>query len=386
MGDEPNRTRLPNPEFWKTKRVLVTGHTGFKGSWLSLWLADLGAVVQGISLEPDTDPSLFQALGLDAMLASEICDIRDADALSERIEAFDPEIVLHLAAQPLVRASYNDPLATFATNVQGTANLLNALRSTQSTEAVVVVTTDKVYRNREWHRPYHEEDELGGHDPYSASKAAAELVADSFRKSFFSSENIGIATARAGNVIGGGDWALDRLLPDAMRVWNDGQDLHVRRPDATRPWQHVLEPICAYLVLAEYLHDDPQLAGAYNFGPQPDQDASVRKVIDLAAANWRACSQAPDTGSDDVEIVWAKTVAGPHEAMRLSLDPAKAARVLGVHPLWNVTQAVEKSVAWYRRFYQGASAIDLCRRDFTDFAEHVEAKSTGYQRMRKSDS
>lgn len=375
MVDRSGVTRLPNPGFWRGKRVLLTGHTGFKGSWLGLWLADLGAIVEGVSLEPDTDPSLFQALGADAKAASDICDIRNAGALADRVSAFDPEIVLHLAAQPLVRASYDDPLTTFATNVQGTANLLNALRGTQSTRTIVAVTTDKVYRNREWLRPYNEEDELGGHDPYSASKAAAELVVDSFRKSFLSARAIGVATARAGNVIGGGDWARDRLLPDAMRVWNDGQDLHVRRPDATRPWQHVLEPICAYLVLAEHLHDDPQLAGAYNFGPHPDADASVRKVIELAATSWSAHDRERNLGSGDVKIVWANAVSGPHEAMRLALDPAKAARLLGVRPLWTVAQAVEKSVAWYRSFYQGDSAIELCRRDIADFAR--QARETG---------
>lgn len=365
-------TRLPSAGFWKNKRVLLTGHTGFKGSWLELWLSDLGADVRGVGLEPATNPNLYRALRPAAAPENEFRDIRDPDDLAELVRAFDPEIVLHLAAQSLVRPSYADPLATFATNVQGTANLLDAVRRAPSAQAVVVVTTDKVYRNREQKRPYCEDDELGGHDPYSASKAATELVVDSYRRSFFNCSGPGIATVRAGNVIAGGDWARDRLLPDAMRAWNGGGSLQVRRPESTRPWQHVLEPICAYLVLAERLTDEPGISSAYNIGPVPDSAVSVRQVVELAAECWSACDREHTSGADAPDVLWGQSADGPHEAGYLSLDPTRSARVLGVHPVWTVAEAVQKTVSWYHSFSRGVPARDLCRRDISGFLQSAD--------------
>lgn len=361
--------RLPNAEFWKSKRVLLTGNTGFKGSWLELWLSDLGANVRGIGLRPDTDPNLHRALGRDLASSNEIRDVRDAEGLADLLRSFEPEIVLHLAAQSLVRPSYEAPVETFATNVQGTVNLLDAIRQTPSPQAVVLVTTDKVYRNQEHGRPFCEDDLLGGHDPYSASKAAAELVVDSFRRSFFCSAGIGIATARAGNVIGGGDWSRDRLFADAMRAWNSGHPLQGRKPDSTRPWQHVLEPICAYLVLAETLSDNPHISGAYNIGPGSDSEFSVRQIIDLAAENWTLCDQTNSCDARPPTVHWKQSESGPHEAVRLSLDPTKSAEILGVHPVWTVAEAVEKTISWYRSFFQGVPARDLCRQDIASFSE-----------------
>ncbi|MEM1049393.1 MAG: CDP-glucose 4,6-dehydratase [Pseudomonadota bacterium] len=363
---QSRRTRLPDRNFWSGRRVLLTGHTGFKGSWLAVWLHDLGARVTGLSLSPDTEPSLYRLAELDDRVASHIGDIRDPKCVADVVAAAEPEVVLHLAAQALVRRSYEDPLETFSTNVHGTGILLDALRPVESLTATVVVTSDKVYRNREWIHPYRETDELGGHDPYSASKAAAEHVADSFRLSFFGPANRGLATARAGNVIGGGDWAPERLIPDAVRAWQSGESLQVRRPGATRPWQHVLEPLCGYLVLAETIAADPALAGAFNLGPAPDTDTSVRSVIEMAS-RWWAGPDRPEAEAAPVD--WARSESGPHEANRLSLDPTKAARSLGVRPVWSVQTAVERSFAWYRKQAEGESALVLCRNDIAAFVE-----------------
>jgi CDP-glucose 4,6-dehydratase len=277
----------PDPHFWRGKRVLLTGHTGFKGAWLALWLQRLGAQVTGVALPPATEPNLFTLARVEQGVETHFCDIRSAQALALRVRAARPEVVLHLAAQALVRPGYAAPLDTFATNVMGTAHLLDALRGLPEVRVAVVVTTDKVYRNREWAYPYREDDQLGGHDPYSASKAATELVTASYRDSFLAAQGVAVATARAGNVIGGGDWAQDRLLPDAVRAWGAGETLHIRRPHATRPWQHVLEPLAAYLRLAQRLWEQPGLAGAYNFGPLPHEAASVKHVIELAGWRWR---------------------------------------------------------------------------------------------------
>ena len=251
---------LPNAAFWRGKRVLLTGHTGFKGAWLALWLQRLGVEVTGIALAPATQPSLFGLLGLDRWMPGHTCDIRNAAELKSLVGAARPEIVLHLAAQTLVRVGYQQPQETFGTNVMGTVNLLDALRDVDSVRVVVAVTTDKVYQNREWPYPYREEDALGGHDPYSASKAAAELVIASYRVSFLGLAGVAVASARAGNVIGGGDWAADRLIPDAIRAWNANQPLQIRRPQAIRPWQHVLEPLAGYIKLAEQLWQQPSVA------------------------------------------------------------------------------------------------------------------------------
>ena len=343
----------PTPSFWRGKRVLLTGHTGFKGSWLALWLARMGAEVTGLALAPATEPNLFTLARVAGdMHASHECDVRDAQAVAAHVQAARPQIVLHLAAQALVRAGYADPLGTHATNVMGTAHVLDALRGQADVRAVVVVTTDKVYRNREWAYPYREDDPLGGHDPYSASKAAAEIVTASYRDAFLAAQGVAVATARAGNVIGGGDWAADRLLPDAVRAWSTGQQLTIRHPEATRPWQHVIEPLAAYLCLAERLWADPARAGAYNFGPLPHEAATVKNVIELASAAYPASATSYENESE-----------GPHEAGWLALETAHARQVLGVAPHWSLNTAVARTMAWYRAQQGGADARALCLAD-----------------------
>lgn len=352
--------------FFQGKKVLITGHTGFKGSWLTLWLLKLGAQVIGIALPPATAPSLFSLLDFNSstpQLFNCFQDIRDASAVASIVKAAEPEIVFHLAAQPLVRASYLDPLATFSTNVMGTANLLDALRDVSSVRSVVVVTTDKVYRNLEHAYPYREDDHLGGHDPYSASKACTELITSCYRSSFFTSSTIqqfnsapALATARAGNVIGGGDWAEDRLIPDAIRAWQANKPLDIRRPEAIRPWQHVLEPLAGYLALAEKLWEIPNLAGAYNFGPETSEAATVKEVIELARVAY---------GYGD--IIWGDGSQGPHEAGWLALEIAKARNNLGVVPRWKLAESVKRTLDWYRRLAEGADARDLCLEDINDF-------------------
>ncbi|SMF43447.1 CDP-glucose 4,6-dehydratase [Xaviernesmea oryzae] len=345
----------PKPDFWAGKRVLLTGHTGFKGAWLSIWLRRLGADVTGISLPPETTPSLF-SLARPQLAASHFQDIRDATKLAELVRAASPDIVLHLGAQALVRQSYQDPLGTFATNVLGTANLLEAVRAVPSVRVVVAVTTDKVYRNLEYVFPYRETDLLGGYDAYSASKAAAEIVISSYRDSFLREKGVTVASARAGNVIGGGDWSADRLLPDAVRAWQSGQVLHVRRPKAKRPWQHVLEPLSAYLVLAERLWSDPALADAYNFGPVSHEAAPVRQVIDIARASYGGG-----------EVRYGDGNEGPHEAGWLALETAKARHMLNIEPRWSLTEAVDRTMKWYRAQHDGADARALCEFEIADY-------------------
>ena len=349
-------TMLPCVDFWRDKRVLLTGHTGFKGGWLALWLHRLGARVTGFALAPATQPKLFDAARIGEYIDSRLGDIRDVRALAAAIAQARPEVVLHLAAQPLVRASYREPLETFATNVMGTAHLLDALRDRRGVRVAVIVTTDKVYRQRETPRPFREDDPLGGHDPYSASKAAAELVAASYRDAFLAAQGVAVATARAGNVIGGGDWSEDRLIPDAVRAWQAGVPLLVRRPQALRPWQHVLEPLAGYLRLAECLWQQPDLAGAYNFGPRSDDAASVGDVVVLARqaygqGEW-SCGDAAD---------------GPHEAGWLALDVARAEAQLGVEPRWRLDSAVKRTMQWYRSHADGADARALCAADIDEF-------------------
>lgn len=346
----------PDASFWRGKRVLLTGHTGFKGGWLALWLQRLGAQVHGYALAPATTPSLHALLPALPGVHGRLGDVRDGAALAEAVAAAQPEVVLHLAAQPLVRASYARPLETFDTNVMGTARLLEALRGVDSLRAVVVVTTDKVYRNLEWAYPYREDDALGGHDPYSASKAAAELVAASYRSAFLAERGVALATARAGNVIGGGDWSEDRLIPDAVRAWQAGRPLVIRQPQAVRPWQHVLEPLAGYLRLAEKLCSDASLAGAYNFGPLTGEAATVGDVVTLAAqafgrGEWRCDDSTPHV----------------HEAGRLALEVARARSVLGVEPCWGLEHSVVRTLRWYRRQAEGVPALSLCEADIDDY-------------------
>lgn len=342
-----------DPHFWRGKRVLLTGHTGFKGSWLGLWLSDMGADVHGLSLAPETSPSLFRLLHEGAI---ETCELRDFAAVKARVASVNPEIVFHLAAQPLVRQGYRDPVATYETNVQGTVHVLEALREAPRVKAIVVITTDKVYENAETGKAFVESDPLGGHDPYSASKAAAEIVVSSYRASFFAQNSIGLATARAGNVIGGGDWADDRLIPDAVRAWSAGQPVHVRRPNAVRPWQHVLEPLAGYIAMAQKLWLEPHALTALNFGPDHSSAASVAQVLTLAAKSF---------GEGRVEL--GDGSEGPHEAGYLMLDSTLAMRSLHYRPRWSLQETVERTMRWYAQQHNGASALTLCRADIAAY-------------------
>jgi CDP-glucose 4,6-dehydratase len=355
---------MPASDFWRGKRVLLTGHTGFKGSWLAIWLARLGAKTTGVSLPPATEPNLFTEAKVASLCDSRIGDIRDAAALARLVGETRPEIVLHLAAQPLVRASYCAPIETFDTNVMGTAHVLEAMRRTGGARVAVMVTTDKVYRDNEGARAYAEDDPLGGHDPYSASKAACEIVIASYRDSFLAAQGTAVASARAGNVVGGGDWAEDRVIPDAVRAWQAGAPLEVRRPGAVRPWQHVLEPLSAYLTLAERLWHTPRLAGAYNFGPDRDDAIPVRELVTMAR-------EAFGRG----EVRFADRIDGPHEAAYLMLDSRKAAAALGVAPRWPLAQALERTMAWYRTHAAGDDALALCRRDIADFVAGTDTRA-----------
>lgn len=348
-----NRSR---PSFYRGKRVLITGHTGFKGSWLVLWLRRLGADVSGISLPPITEPSLFSLAGIDECCESHFHDIRERGPLERLIGRTEPEIVFHLAAQPLVRASYLDPVGTFATNTMGTAHVLDGLRELECVRVAVMVTTDKVYRTGDSAAAFREGDALGGHDPYSASKAATEMVIASFRDSFLREQGVAVASARAGNVIGGGDWSQDRLIPDAVRAWQEDRTLEVRRPEAIRPWQHVLEPLAGYLALAEKLWTEPALAGAFNFGPATDRTATVREVVDTARWSY-----------GKGEVLFGEGGDGPHETHWLALDSSKSARVLGVESLWELTQSIENTMSWYRAQKGGADARMLCESQIAEY-------------------
>lgn len=348
--------KVPEASFWQGKRVLLTGHTGFKGSWLAIWLRRLGAEVVGISLPPETTPNLFTLARLSDSCDSHFCDIRNAADLAELVKVARPQFVFHLAALPLVRASYRDPLETFDTNVMGTANLLEALRGVDSVRVAVMVTTDKVYQNFERTKPYRENDLLGGADPYSASKAASEMVIRAYRDSYLREQDVAVASARAGNVIGGGDWSEDRLIPDAIRAWQENRVLDIRHPQSVRPWQHVVEPLAGYLILAQRLWEDASLAGAYNFGPDMDCAVSVKEVVDLA-----------QTYFPSARVKYTGNSQGPHEAGLLLLDTEKAVTQLGISPRWSTAGAVEKTVSWYRELSTGADALGLCHADITAY-------------------
>lgn len=349
------------PSFWQGKRVLVTGHTGFKGSWLTLWLNSLGAKICGVGLAPESNPALFDLAAIASRCQSHILDIRNLEATMACVQSFKPDIVFHLAAQALVRQGYANPHETYSTNVMGTVNLLEAMRFCPSARTVICITTDKVYQNNEWPWPYRETDTLGGLDPYSSSKAASELVINTYRASFFAAGQA-LASARAGNVIGGGDWSADRLLPDAIRAWSSGQTLEIRRPDAIRPWQHVLDCLHAYLLLAEKLWGQPQLAGAYNFGPSEGDSASVKDVI----------QQAMQLFDPTVKTHFHPVPAGPHEAGQLRLDVSLARQQLGIQGQWNLQQALEKTLSWYKAQSSGQDAAQLCLQDIRAYGHHHE--------------
>jgi CDP-glucose 4,6-dehydratase len=343
-----------NPAFWKDKRVLLTGHTGFKGSWLSLWLQSIDAQVVGYALPPPTEPSLFDVAGVGKGMTSIIGDIRDLSKLQAVFTQYKPEIVIHMAAQPLVRYSYQSPVETYSTNVMGTVHLLEAVRTSPGIKAVVNITTDKCYENREWVWPYRESEPMGGYDPYSNSKGCAELVSAAYRSSFFNANNyaihgVALATARAGNVIGGGDWAHDRLIPDFIAAFEQGRVVGIRNPNAIRPWQHVLEPLRAYLTLAERLFDHgPSFAEGWNFGPMDEDARPVSWIAEKMAETWGEDAKWQiDSGEH------------PHEASYLKLDISKARSRLGWHPVLRLNDALKLTIDWAKQRRAGADLRQL---------------------------
>lgn len=354
-------------QFWRGKSVFLTGHTGFKGGWLATWLTDMGATVCGYALAPDTTPSFFALCELARRIESLTGDIRDGDALCNAMKAVRPEIVFHLAAQPLVRRSYDQPAETFATNILGTVNLLEAVRSTDSVKAVVVVTSDKCYENAEWPWGYRETDPLGGHDPYSASKACAEIVCAAYRRSFFqdAKSDASLATVRAGNVIGGGDWSDDRIVPDAIKAFTRGVLLMVRNPCSVRPWQHVLEPLSGYLRLAQRLYrEGPSYAGTWNFGPYEENAVAVSKLADAIARHW----------GDRAGWRAEKSASVLHETNYLRLDCGKARALLGWRPRLPLDEAVEMTVRWYREAttQKTANMDEISRAQIRSYEQRVE--------------
>jgi CDP-glucose 4,6-dehydratase len=347
---------------WSGRRVFLTGHTGFKGSWLALWLHRMGAEVHGYALDPSSETSLFHTLDLGTILASDTrADLADQEKLATAMKSARPEIVLHLAAQALVRAGYQDPMGTFTTNILGTAHVLEAMRNCPEVRAAVIVTTDKVYENREWSHPYRENDPLGGHDPYSASKAGAEIITASMRDSFFHDHQVAIATARAGNVIGGGDWADDRLVPDCLRAFASEKTTQLRYPDAVRPWQHVLEPLDGYLTLAAALFGDDgkRFARAWNFGPDTAGNVTVGEVATRIANLW----------GDRAQVEFGNPQGHPHEAGLLTLDHSLARRELNWKPRWNLDTALTKTVEWHRAWLEQSDMREFTAAQITDYTE-----------------
>lgn len=344
--------------FWAGKRVFLTGHTGFKGGWLALWLQDLGAEVCGYALAPPTQPALFEVAAVARGIQSKIADIRDAEELKASIVGFRPDIVFHLAAQPLVRASYAQPVETYQTNVMGTVHLLEAVRGCDSVRSVVNVTTDKCYENREWFWGYREDEALGGCDPYSSSKACAELVTAAYRHSFLAKSDVALASARAGNVIGGGDWALDRLVPDILRAVENHTEVVIRNPLSTRPWQHVLEPLAGYLALAQVLFEKgAQFAEAWNFGPRDSDVRTVAWVVEELTRLWGEGS----TWRCDA------SAANVHEASLLKLDCSKAIARLPWRPVWDIREALTHTVSWHRAWLARADMSEFCLQQIRDY-------------------
>lgn len=339
-----------NPAFWRGRRVLLTGHTGFKGSWLSLWLQSMGAELHGLALEPPTTPALFAAADVGTGMVSRLGDVRDHGLVAGVMRECKPDIVIHMAAQSLVRYSYQAPVETYATNVMGTVNVLEAARHAGTVRVIVNVTTDKCYENREWVWGYREQDRLGGNDPYSNSKACAELVTQAYRRSFFRESGIALASARAGNVIGGGDWAVDRLVPDILRAFEDNRPVTIRNPGATRPWQHVLEPLAGYLMLAERLYTDGQaFADGWNFGPHDEESRPVAWIVERMAQAW-------GNGAH-----WIVDGDGqPHEAGYLRLDSSRARSRLAWQPRWNLSTALGKILDWHRSWLAGDDVKARC--------------------------
>ena len=339
-----------NIEFWRSKRVLLTGHTGFKGSWLSLWLQSMGATLRGIALEPPTEPALFAVARIAEGMEHRITDIRDFAAVKAQMDVFQPEIVIHMAAQPLVRLSYSEPVETYATNVMGTVHVLEAARHAGSVKAIVNITTDKCYENREWVWGYREDEPMGGHDPYSSSKGCAELVSSAYRKSFLKDAGIAMATARAGNVIGGGDWAIDRLIPDILRALEKHQPVQIRNPHAIRPWQHVLEPLSGYLQLAERLYlYGPRDAEGWNFGSRDEDARPVQWIVQHLCESWGDGASWTLQPGDH-----------PHEASFLKLDISKARQRLQWTPRWSLEVALKHITEWHQALLKDKDMRAVC--------------------------
>ncbi len=348
------------PSFWKGKRVFLTGHTGFKGSWMSLWLHSMGAKVYGFALAPATDPSLFALTGLDHLIDSHIGNICDGATLQTAMQKATPDIVFHLAAQPLVRESYVNPVETYQTNVMGTLHVLEAIRHTPSVKSVVVVTTDKCYENKEWVWPYRENEPMGGHDPYSSSKGCAELLTNSYRHSFFNTQQVGLATARAGNVIGGGDFSKDRLIPDFMRAIFQNETVKLRYPNAIRPWQHVLESIHGYLLLAEKLWSEPHtFSEAWNFGPYAQDTKTVAEIIDSLTHQFKQGAWEQEKGEH------------PHEAHFLKLDIQKAETHLHWHPTLNINGALAMICEWYQAWNEKRDMLEFTLNQINRFSRSI---------------
>ncbi len=356
-----------NAKFWKNKKVFLTGHTGFKGSWLSVWLASLGANVYGYALEPSTSPALFNILNLKNKVDHYVGDIRDLETLQKRIKQVRPDIVIHMAAQPLVRYSYKNPLETYQTNVMGTVHLLESVRDCDSVKVILNVTTDKCYENKEWVWGYREDEPLGGYDPYSNSKACSELVTSAYRNSYFnpgeySSHGKAIASARAGNVIGGGDWAEDRLVPDILKALINNRKIEIRNPSASRPWQHVLEPLSGYLILVEKLWDDPiKYPGAWNFGPYDQDVKPVKYLVEYLTKIWPMSAGWINDHNDH-----------PHEAGLLKLDISKSVNLLGWKPKWMINQTLNAIVNWYQAHINQA---DMLAKTLEQIEQYTENKA-----------
>ena len=346
--------------FWQGKRVFLTGHTGFKGSWLALWLHSLGAIVKGYALAPPTNPSLFHEARVSSIIDSQIGDIRDQDILHESMTSFNPDILIHMAAQPLVRYSYDAPIETYEVNVIGTAKVLEVARSCANLKAIVNITTDKCYENDERSEGYKEDDPMGGHDPYSSSKGCAELVASAYRRSFLQEQSIGLASVRAGNVIGGGDWADDRLIPDILRSFEKSEPVVIRNPKATRPWQHVLEPLSGYLILAEKLYkNQKEYAEGWNFGPNEKDVKPVDWILDKMISKWPNSSWELDQNSN------------PHEADFLKLDIAKAESKLGWQPVWGLSHTLEKIIDWHRAWLDKEDMQAICLSEIEEYTKDM---------------
>jgi len=349
-------------KFWNGRSVLITGHSGFKGSWLTILLTHLGAKVSGISLKPETNPSLFEEARIYDLCESFICDINNFEKLNKIVKKVNPEIVFHLAAMPIVRDSYKKPIYTFSTNVVGTGNLLESIRHVDNCKSAVCITTDKVYENIEKEYRYKEEDRLGGHDPYSASKAACELLIQSYRKSFFDDAGIKLVSARAGNVIGGGDWSTDRLIPDAIKCWNKNKILEIRSPSSIRPWQHVLDSLYGYIELARFTFTKDKHSNSFNFGPNVEGMISVQDVIELSSKLYGEPARFRISSKNN----------NLHEAKLLSLDNTKSKIELGVVPNWNYENAVRYTIEWYKNFQDKIDAKNLCLTDINRFFEDLD--------------